>query len=205
MCCCDCDHGRHRELHRTPMTRPAAQKFSQAGRESESNAESLRQRAAQCFNDRSPLRADGHRTPTTGPAEQKFSQAGCESESHAESLRQRAAQCFNDRSPLRADDRDPWHPSAAGWDPRSTAAACPRSRCYPGRTPLRAAHLHALTIGLVGTPGTPRRRAATIAARPQPAPTPDATPGAAEMCLSAARGKFPELNFSCLAGISPRS
>ena len=187
------------------------------------------------------------------------------------------------------DDRDPWHPSAAGWDPRCTAAACPRSRCYPGRrrnmskscarngadvhrcpwhpsagtstlatsvwqtapvlrtarrespaavpltigpwhplgpgcdhrsTPAASPHSRCyprrrrnwqspaaapLTIGLVGTPGNPRRRAATIAARPLPAPAPDATPGAAEICLSPARGKFPELNFSCLAGTSPRS
>ena len=28
--------------------------------------------------------------------------------------------------------RDPWHPSVPHCDPRSTAAACPRSRSYPG-------------------------------------------------------------------------
>ena len=31
--------------------------------------------------------------------------------------------------------RDPWHPSAARCDPRSTAAACPRSRSYPRPPP----------------------------------------------------------------------
>ena len=67
----------------------------------------------------------------TRPAAQKFSQAGCESESHAESLRQRAAQCFNDRSSLRADDRDPWHPSAAGWHPRSPASQLGSSMSSP--------------------------------------------------------------------------
>ena len=54
MCCCDCDHGRHRERHRASMTRPAAQKFSQSGRESESHArgrkllEALRHRRNGC-------------------------------------------------------------------------------------------------------------------------------------------------------------
>ena len=45
---------------------------------------------------------------------------------------------FSESRRRSADDRparDPWHPSVRGCDPRSTAAACPRSRSYPRPPP----------------------------------------------------------------------
>ena len=64
-----------------------------------------------------------------------------------------------------ASRRVPWHPSAAHRDP-CTAGACPRSRSHPGhRRNFQSPAAVPLTIGPLGTPGTPLRRAATLAAR----------------------------------------
>ena len=55
---------------------------------------------------------------------------------HRRPMLPRAPPKFSESRRRSVDDRprrDPWHPSAAGCDHRSTAAACPCSRSYPGR------------------------------------------------------------------------